>query len=75
MVEACCCIGFQNGPIRLHGLNGVTNEALLNIVLDRLRCFQTGEYACTENDEALRYAALSLQFLQRRTRMRIARIQ
>lgn len=33
-------IKFQSGPINLTGLNGITNEALLAIVIDRLRGFQ-----------------------------------
>ena len=33
---------FQNGPIPEVGVNGVTNEALLAIVADRLRSFQKG---------------------------------
>src|SRR5262245_44367841 len=35
---------FQNGPIAEHGVNGVTQEALLAIVIDRLECFQAGPY-------------------------------
>jgi len=37
---------FQNGPIGEVGVNGVTNEALLAIVADRLRGFQGGPTAC-----------------------------
>ncbi|SEK05126.1 hypothetical protein [Achromobacter sp. NFACC18-2] len=33
---------FQNGQVREVGENGVTNEALLAIVVDRLRCIQAG---------------------------------
>lgn len=35
-------IQFQNGPIAEGGVNGVTNEALLAVVADRLRGFQKG---------------------------------
>src|SRR3990167_3669382 len=35
---------FQNGPIAEAGVNGVTHEALLAILIDRLECFQAGQY-------------------------------
>jgi hypothetical protein len=35
---------FQNGPIKEAGLNGITQEALLAIVIDRLRSFQAGPF-------------------------------
>ena len=44
---------FQNGPINEVGINGITHEALLAILIDRLRCFQAGPYACEENGTAL----------------------
>lgn len=39
---------FQNGPVEV-GVNGITEEALLAIVLDRLRGFQRGPLSCREN--------------------------
>jgi hypothetical protein len=33
-------IGFQSGPILETGVNGISNEALLAIVIDRMRGFQ-----------------------------------
>ena len=35
-------ITFQHGPIKEVGRNGLTNEALLAIVIDRLECAQAG---------------------------------
>jgi len=46
-------IKFQTGSPDLRGINGTTNEALLAIVMDRLKCFQRGQFPCAENDEAL----------------------
>jgi hypothetical protein len=66
-------IRFQNGPIKEHGVNGITQEALLAIVLDRLRCFQAGPYACTENGEAALFVQAALETLQKRTAARLAR--
>ena len=64
---------FQNGPIGEVGVNGVTHEALLAILIDRLECFQAGQYHSPYNQDALS----ALQFAQRRlldrTRERTAR--
>jgi hypothetical protein len=64
---------FQNGPIKEVGVNGVTGEALLAIVIDRLRSFQAGPYACEDNAVALAHCEKALYALQGRTRKRIAR--
>ena len=64
---------FQNGPISEAGVNGLTQEALLAIVIDRLRSFQSGPYSCRENAIALTHCEDALMWLQRRTRARIAR--
>jgi len=64
---------FQNGPILANGVNGVTQEVLLAIVIDRLRSFQKGPYACRENELALQHAEESLHWLQQRTLARMRR--
>ena len=66
-------IGFQNGPINEAGVNGVTQEVLLAVVIDRLRSFQSGQFSCRENAIALTHCEDALMWLQRRTRARIAR--
>lgn len=66
-------ISFQNGPIAENGINGVTHEALLAIVLDRLECFQKGQYQCRENAIAYTKIEEALMWLQRRTLKRMAR--
>jgi hypothetical protein len=68
-----CFIGFQNGPIKEAGVNGVTQEALLAIVIDRLRSFQDGPFKCRDNAVALTHCEEALMWLHRRTRDRIAR--
>lgn len=42
-------IAFQQGPVQKVGRNGVTEVALLWLLLDRFRSFQTSEFACDEN--------------------------
>lgn len=64
---------FQNGPIDKVGVNGITHEALLAILIDRLRCIQTGPYACPENSVALDKVEDALWWLQRRTAERMRR--
>jgi len=64
---------FQNGPIGEVGTNGITHEALLAVLIDRLRGFQAGAYACQENEQALVKLIEAQQWLQGRTRARVAR--
>lgn len=67
-----CLIQFQNGPIKEAGVNGVTHEALLAILIDRMEHFQAGEYACIENERALVSLGLAQKSLLERTRRRVA---
>jgi len=64
---------FQNGPIPEVGVNGVTNEVLLAIVADRLRGFQSGPFACVDNDWTLHCVEAALRHLKERTRERMSR--
>jgi hypothetical protein len=64
---------FQNGPIGDVGVNGVTHEALLAILIDRLSAFQTGPYACQQNELALKLLVEAQYWLLDRTRTRMAR--
>jgi len=66
-------IGFQNGPVAEVGTNGITHEALLAIVVDRLQGFQKGPHACRENAIALTKLEEAMHWLHHRTRERVAR--
>jgi len=66
-------ISFQNGPILENGVNGIQNEDLLMIVIDRLIGFQTGEFECAENAEALELLVSACAQLNLRTALRKAR--
>lgn len=66
-------ISFQHGPIAESGVNGISNEALLAIIEDRLVGFQSGAYACRENAIALTKLQEAMLWLQKRTRDRLAR--
>lgn len=73
LVSATCLIVFQNGPIQEVGVNGISNEALLAVVEDRLISFQAGQFSCRENAIALTHIQEALMWLQKRTRDRVAR--
>lgn len=67
-------IGFQNGPIASPAdMNGISGEALLAILIDRMQSFQAGPYACRENACALTKLEEAMFWLQKRTRDRMAR--
>ena len=72
--ETCLIILFQNGPIvDIGGVNGITHETLLAILIDRLECFQSGPYKSDHNAVALAALHSALHHLQARTHERIAR--
>lgn len=64
---------FQNGAINEVGVNGITHEALIAIVLDRLRAFQGGPYACRENALAITKLEEAQHWLHHRTLARMVR--
>ncbi len=73
-------IKFQKGPVLAGQPNGVSNEALIAIVLDRLRGFQGagppdsgGNFPCRENDLAITKLEEGLMWLHKRTRDRVER--
>jgi hypothetical protein len=71
--DASLVLLFQNGPISEVGVNGLTNEALLAIIVDRMRSFQAGPYACRENALALTKLEEAQHWLHSRTRARMER--
>lgn len=66
-------IEFQNGPLQENPPNGLSNEALLAVVEDRLKSFQAGPYSCRENAIALTHIQDAMHWLHHRTRERVAR--
>lgn len=65
--ETATVIRFQDGPINEVGVNGLTQEALLAVVTDRLRGFQSGPFSCRENALALTKIEEAMHWLQQRT--------
>lgn len=68
-----CRVEFQKGAILESGFNGITNEALLAVLIDRLQGFQGGQFACRENAIALTHLQDAMHWLQHRTRERLSR--
>lgn len=66
-------IEFQNGPILESGVNGITHEVLLAVVVDRLRCFQAGPFATKANACALTHIEEAMHWLHQRTLERMRR--
>jgi len=63
---------FQTATVAEAGRNGLTMEAVLAVVLDRLMGFQAGKFACAENAEALAGVKSALLALGKRTALRQA---
>ena len=62
-------LSFQVGDPKVYGVNGVTNEALLAIMIHRLQGFQNNPATnCSENQEAINHMELAMEALYSRTR-------
>ncbi len=73
-------LGFQNGPVESQdgqratvGINGITNEALLAVVIDRMQGFQSGEFRCRENAIVITHLETALLWLDKRVAARTER--
>lgn len=66
-------VHFQEGPIKENGVNGISNEDAIGMVLKRLECFQESEYKCRENAVAITKLEEALMWLRRRTNKRVQR--
>lgn len=65
---------FQKGPRKdENSRHGVLDCDLLEIVRDRLRCFQNGDYATRENEMALQHVEEALLWMNKRTEDRAER--
>lgn len=62
---------FQNGAIKEVGTNGVTHEAVLAVLEDRLFGFQSGPYANNLNAAALYHIQAAQRCLKMRTKGRV----
>jgi len=72
-ITEACRIRFQNGSLKDVGTNGITDEALLAIVLDRLRSFNEGRFRCRQNSLAITHLEEALHWLEARSKERSRR--
>lgn len=60
-------IHFQEGPMKESGLNGLFMEDLLAMCLARLEAFQDSDFACQENEDAIKGIVSALTAMRSRT--------
>ena len=75
LTRAPAILHFQSRCVRpwpegRDDINGLTNEVLLAIMIDRLNHFQLTPFACTENETAIEHMKKALDALKERTRRR-----
>lgn len=58
---------MEFGAIKEHGVNGVANEDLIVMVIDRLNSFQESQFKCRENAIAITKLEEALLWLRKRT--------
>lgn len=66
-------VHFQKGPVKEKGINGVHNEDLIAIVIDRLQGLNSTDFKCRENSVAITKLEEGLMWLNKRTLERRAR--
>lgn len=66
-------IHFQEGPVKECGINGVANEDLIAMVIERLEEFQNSAFATMDNEMAIIKLQEALMWLRKRTLEREAR--
>jgi len=71
--NALATISFQNGPVNAEGINGITMESLIAIMIHRLQSFQNGDFPCRDNARALINLEEALHHLDHRTHQRKTR--
>lgn len=65
-------ISFQNGAVKENGVNGITSEALIAILIHRTEALNE-RFQCLENDVAIKHLKCALVAFEERTKDRVAR--
>lgn len=65
-------IDFQHGPVKEHGVNGLTSEALLSVLIHRTKILND-RFPCDENKRAITYMENALALFEQRTKDRLSR--
>lgn len=61
-----CELNFQNGGLQEVGANGITDQALIAIVLDRMRSFNDGQFRCRENSMIITKLEEAMMWMEKR---------
>jgi hypothetical protein len=64
---------FQDGSPQEYGPNGITNEELIDVLIDRISTLNQPPYGCQENLDAIAYLSTAKRRLQDRTKDRTRR--
>ena len=64
---------FQDGPVAEHGVNGLQNEEVIQVIIERLQALNQPPYAGIENACAITHLQEAKMWLEERTRNRQAR--
>jgi len=70
--EVVLTLDFQSQPTH-EGWNGVTNEALLAVLIDRMEGFVEGPFSCDENEDILGGLVVAQDAAKRRFEDRVER--
>lgn len=65
-------LSFQQGGVKDHGVNGLTSEALLEVLIHRTR-YLDAQFPCNENRRAIVAMAQALHAFESRTASRTER--
>lgn len=66
-------LDFQNGPVKDVGYTGISNEALIAVLIHRLQAFQEGPFKSQENEFAWAKLEEARLWLHKRALDRVAR--
>lgn len=64
---------FQNGGLKEVGANGITDQALIAVVLDRMRSFNEGQFRCRENSMIITKLEEAMLWMEKRSNDRARR--
>ena len=65
-------ITFQEGPVQEVGINGCHIEDVIDVLVERLRGFQVGDFRCRENALAITHLEEAGNWLVKRRMSRLA---